>query len=111
MLSIKIESIQPLPLHSQPKFMPCQHLNELTLENLIPKASYPVFQCEECMRINARWVHLRICQTCGKMLCCDSSEYQHSRRHHEETGHAVISSAELGEQWLWCFVDEQLKDY
>jgi len=91
--------------------MPCQHLNELTLENLISKANYPVFRCEECIRINDRWVHLRICQTCGKMLCCDSSKTQHARRHYEESGHTVISSAELGEQWLWCFADEQAKNY
>ncbi|MBN3875605.1 MULTISPECIES: hypothetical protein [unclassified Nostoc] len=29
----------------------------------------------------------------------------------EETGHSVISLAELGEQWLWCFLDEQAKNY
>jgi hypothetical protein len=29
--------------------MPCQYLNALTLENLIPKANYPVFRSEECM--------------------------------------------------------------
>lgn len=46
-----------------------------------------------------------------KMLCCDSSKHQHSRRHYEVTGHSVISSAQLGEQRLWCFVHEQEKDY
>ncbi|MBW4465970.1 MAG: UBP-type zinc finger domain-containing protein [Pegethrix bostrychoides GSE-TBD4-15B] len=91
--------------------MLCQHLNGLTLENLIPKANYPTFRCEECLLINGRWVHLRICQTCGKMLCCDSSEHQHARYHYEETGHAVVSSAELGEDWLWCYPDEQQKVY
>ncbi|WP_223278366.1 UBP-type zinc finger domain-containing protein [Nostoc sp. 'Peltigera membranacea cyanobiont' 232] len=50
--------------------------------------------------VNSSWVHLRICQSCGKMLCCDSSVHQHARRHYEETAHSVISSAELGEQWL-----------
>ncbi|WP_228037892.1 UBP-type zinc finger domain-containing protein [Nodosilinea sp. LEGE 06152] len=39
------------------------------------------------------------------ILFCNSS--QHAHRHYEESGHAVISSAELGEQWLWCFADEQ----
>jgi uncharacterized UBP type Zn finger protein len=86
---------------------------------MISKANYPVFRCEECLKVGdplrvsrrARWVHLRICQTCGKMLCCDSSKNQHARRHYEESGHAVISSAELGEQWLWCFADEQQKKY
>ncbi len=85
--------------------MACQHLNGLTLENLIPKANYPVFRCEECIRINGRWVHLRICQTCGKMLCCDSSEHQHSRRHYEETGHTVISSAfDLFGYCIWIYI-------
>ena len=91
--------------------MTCEHLNNLTVENLISKAAYPIFRCEKCIKINSRWVHLRICQTCGKMLCCDSSEHQHARRHYEATSHAVVSSAELGEQWLWCFADEQGKDY
>ncbi|MHC5821772.1 MAG: UBP-type zinc finger domain-containing protein [Nostoc sp.] len=91
--------------------MSCEHLDNLTTETLISKANYPVFRCEECIQINSRWVHLRICQSCGKMLCCDSSLHQHARRHYEETGHSVISSAELGEQWLWCFLDEQAKNY
>ncbi|QKD84704.1 UBP-type zinc finger domain-containing protein [Thermoleptolyngbya sichuanensis A183] len=91
--------------------MSCEHLNNVTLETLIPKANFPVFRCEECIRINSQWVHLRICQTCGKMLCCDSSKHQHARRHYEETGHPVMSSAELGEGWLWCFVDEAAKEY
>lgn len=91
--------------------MSCQHLNALTAQTLISKANYPMFRCEECIRINSRWVHLRICQTCGKMLCCDSSEHQPACRHYEATGHSVISSAEWGEQWLWCLAPEQEKDY
>jgi hypothetical protein len=87
--------------------MSCQHIDDLTVETLIPKANDPTFHCEECIRINSRWVHLRICQTCVKMLCCDSSEHQHF----EETGHSVFGSAELGEQWLWCFEHEQGKNY
>jgi uncharacterized UBP type Zn finger protein len=90
--------------------MSCSHLDTLDHDNLISKANFPVFRCEECMKINSRWVHLRICQTCGSMLCCDSSQHQHARRHFEATGHPVISSAELGEQWLWCFVDEQMQE-
>lgn len=91
--------------------MSCRHLDRLNLSNIIPKANYPAFRCEECVRINSRWVHLRICQSCGQMLCCDSSAHQHARRHFEATGHPVISSAELGEQWLYCFEDDQKKQY
>ncbi|HZG40420.1 MAG TPA: UBP-type zinc finger domain-containing protein [Nodosilinea sp.] len=91
--------------------MTCQHLSDLSAETIISKATYPILRCEECVKIKSRWVHLRICQGCDKMLCCDSSSHQHARRHYEETGHTVISSAELGEQWLWCFEHEQVKEY
>ena len=91
--------------------MSCQHLDRLSLENIIHKANYPIFRCEECLKVNSQWVHLRICQDCGKMLCCDSSKNQHARRHFEATGHPVISSAELSEQWLYCFTDEAQKAY
>ncbi len=30
-------------------------------------------ECEECVKMGARWVHLRTCQSCGATLCCDSS--------------------------------------
>jgi hypothetical protein len=62
--------------------------------------------CEECVKIDADWVHLRKCQTCGTTLCCDSSVHQHARKHNESTGHPVIISAEKGEDWAWCYVDE-----
>ncbi|MDX2272107.1 MAG: UBP-type zinc finger domain-containing protein [Cyanobacteriota bacterium] len=91
--------------------MSCQHLNGLTAETIIPKSNFASFRCEDCLPINGRWVHLRICQSCGKMLCCDSSPHQHARHHYQATGHPVISSAELGEQWLWCQIDQQAKSY
>ena len=28
-------------------------------------------ECEKCVKIGARWVHLRTCQTCDATLCCD----------------------------------------
>ena len=28
--------------------------------------------CEDCLRIGSRWVHLRLCLTCGHVGCCDS---------------------------------------
>jgi Na+/H+ antiporter len=64
--------------------------------------------CEECLRDGTRWVHLRLCLTCGHVGCCDSSTERHASRHFEETEHPVIRSFEPGESWRWCFVDEQL---
>jgi uncharacterized UBP type Zn finger protein len=68
-------------------------------------------ECETCVQIGARWVHLRTCQTCGVTLCCDSSPNQHASRHARASGHPVIASAEPGEQWLYCYPDDALAEY
>ena len=66
----------------------------------------PVKGCVECLRSGDTWVHLRMCTTCGKVGCCDSSKNKHATRHFHETGHAVMQSFEPGESWMWCYVDE-----
>jgi hypothetical protein len=66
------------------------------------------YQCQECIAIGASWVHLRTCQTCGVTLCCDSSPNQHATHHFHRTGHPVVTSAEPGEKWAWCYVDNLL---
>jgi len=87
----------------------CEHLKDKTIDNIIQKSEYIKFECEECVKKNSYWIHLRICQSCGKMLCCDSSPNQHIRKHSQESNHQVISSAELGENWLYCFKDDETK--
>ena len=67
--------------------------------------------CEECVKIGARWVHLRTCQECGVTLCCDSSPNQHASKHSHESGHPVIASAERGERWLYCYPDDAFVEY
>jgi hypothetical protein len=47
-----------------------------------------------------------MCQSCGQIGCCDSSPNRHASRHASATGHAVARSAEPGEEWSWCYVDE-----
>jgi CPA2 family monovalent cation:H+ antiporter-2 len=64
--------------------------------------------CAECLRLGTTWVHLRICLTCGHVGCCDTSPKRHARAHFTETGHAVVQSAEPGEDWGWCYADEKL---
>jgi len=68
-------------------------------------------ECEECVKIAARWVHLRTCQTCGVTLCCDSSPNKHASKHAGATRHPVISSAEVGERWLYCYPDDAFAEY
>ncbi|MET9882978.1 UBP-type zinc finger domain-containing protein [Streptomyces sp. NPDC006430] len=62
--------------------------------------------CAQCRAVGQRWVHLRFCLSCGHVGCCDSSRGQHAWVHAETTGHPLASSAEDGEDWAWCYVDE-----
>ena len=68
-------------------------------------------ECEECVKMGATWLHLRTCQTCGGTRCCDSSPNQHASHHAKASGHPVISSAEPGESWLYCFPDDDFVEY
>ena len=68
-------------------------------------------ECEECVRVGDRWVHLRLCLACGTILCCDDSPNRHASAHAASSGHPVIASAEPGERWLYCFVDDALTWY
>ena len=76
-----------------------------------PRIAPRSHQCEECVTIGARWVHLRTCQTCGVTLCCDSSPNRHASRHAAAAAHPVIASAEPGERWLYCFADDAYAEY
>jgi uncharacterized UBP type Zn finger protein len=81
----------------------CDHLDAIKVS---PPKPEEVEGCEECLKSGDRWVHLRTCLTCGKVGCCDSSPNQHASRHAREEGHPLVHSAEPGEDWSWCFIDE-----
>lgn len=63
--------------------------------------------CVECSRTGGSWVHLRTCATCGHVGCCDSSPGRHAAAHAAGEDHPVMVSAEPGEDWGWCYLDEQ----
>jgi len=62
--------------------------------------------CEDCLAIGGRWVHLRMCMTCGHVGCCDNSPHRHATAHFHSAGHPIIQSYEPGENWWYCYVDE-----
>jgi uncharacterized UBP type Zn finger protein len=66
--------------------------------------------CEECLKIGATWVHLRMCLECGKVGCCDSSRNRHASAHFREAGHPIVQSIEPGESWRWCHIDRVYVD-
>ncbi len=80
----------------------CSHLDQVR----IVERPDTIDGCEECLRIGADWVHLRMCQTCGTIRCCDSSPNKHASRHAAEEGHPIVRSVVPGEDWSWCYVDE-----
>jgi uncharacterized UBP type Zn finger protein len=84
----------------------CQHLTVIT--DVKQPQSYV---CHECIKTGDSWLHLRTCQNCGTTLCCDSSPNKHATKHYHTTQHPVVSSAEPGERWLWCYVDEAFVEY
>ena len=84
----------------------CAHID--AIETITPPRT---LECEECVKIGARWVHLRTCQHCGVTLCCDSSPNRHASAHARSSGHPVIASAQPGERWLYCYPDDALAEY
>ncbi len=80
----------------------CSHIGEIR----VAEAPESVAGCEECLAIGGRWVHLRMCQTCGRIGCCDSSPNQHATKHAHAAQHPILRSVEPGEDWSWCVVDE-----
>jgi uncharacterized UBP type Zn finger protein len=78
------------------------HLDQIEVTELPEQ----IAGCKECLKTGDRWVHLRMCLTCGKIGCCDSSPNKHASAHARETDHPIICSAEAGEDWSWCYVDE-----
>ena len=85
---------------SPPAAATCTHLDQVG--DVSPRTE----GCEQCLKTGSRWLHLRMCRTCGHVGCCDSSPNRHATAHFRETGHPIIRSAEPGESWSWCYVDE-----
>ena len=80
----------------------CTHVDQIALTTL-PET---IEGCAECLKTGGTWVHLRMCMTCGNIGCCDSSPNRHASAHAREDGHPIIRSAEPGEEWSWCYIDE-----
>jgi uncharacterized UBP type Zn finger protein len=78
----------------------CTHLDQV--HEVQPSAE----GCEDCLRIGADWVHLRLCMTCGHVGCCDQSPNRHATAHVQASGHPLIRSHEPGEEWAYCYPDD-----
>lgn len=79
----------------------CTHLDQINVERPDTVAG-----CEDCLAIGGRWVHLRVCRTCGHIGCCDSSPNRHASAHVRASGHPIVTSVEPGEVWSYCYPDD-----
>ena len=80
----------------------CSHLDSIRILDVPDE----VPGCEDCLVEGTQWLHLRMCQTCGHIGCCDNSPRRHATAHNKATEHPIIRSAEPGEDWSWCYPDE-----
>jgi len=79
----------------------CTHLDQIT--NASPTAT----GCEDCLAAGRHdWVHLRVCQSCARVGCCDSSPGRHATAHFHRDAHPLIRSFEPGEEWYYCYLDD-----
>ena len=78
----------------------CTHLDQI--EPVTPSDT----GCHECLQMGDTWVHLRVCQECGHVGCCDQSKNKHATAHFHSTGHPIIRSFEPGEGWFYCYLDD-----
>jgi uncharacterized UBP type Zn finger protein len=80
--------------------MTCKHTDQIKITKTDKRA------CEECVKIGDSWVHLRLCLSCGKVGCCDSSKNKHATKHFKSSQHPLVRSIEPGESWIWCYADQ-----
>jgi K+:H+ antiporter len=95
----KVDTTQTVELQPQPGAA-CEHVDRIRPQR--PRTP----GCAECLAAGDRWVHLRLCMSCGHVGCCDSSPNKHATAHWRATEHPIMRSLEPGETWGWCFPDE-----
>lgn len=79
----------------------CRHLDQI--KDVQPSGP----GCFDCLQAGRRdWVHLRVCQECGHVGCCDNSPGKHATAHYKKVGDPVIRSYEPGEDWYYCYPDD-----
>ena len=80
----------------------CTHLDQIA-DDVVPSGD----GCVECVAAGRHdWVHLRVCQKCGHVGCCDNSPGKHASGHYRQVGHPIMRSYEPDEEWYFCYPDD-----
>jgi predicted GNAT family acetyltransferase len=87
-----------------PMAEPCVHVPTDLSSLPLP---WPVEGCAECIEAGGHdWVHLRMCQACGHIGCCNDSPGKHGSAHAKLATHLLLRSYEPGENWWYCHDDD-----
>lgn len=79
----------------------CTHLDHI--HDITPSGP----GCADCIAAGRDdWFHLRVCQECGRVGCCDQSPGKHATAHYHAIGHPIIRSFEPEEEWYYCYPDD-----
>jgi uncharacterized UBP type Zn finger protein len=84
----------------------CTHLSDLPSDDTEIGLPPGTEGCVDCLAMGGHWVHLRRCLECGHVGCCDSSPNTHATKHFHASGHPLIQSFEPGEEWIFCYADQ-----
>ncbi len=69
----------------------CGHLDQIA--EVTPSSP----GCEDCLATGRRdWVHLRVCQECGHVGCCDNSPGRHATGHFRTVAHPISARPARG---------------
>ena len=82
----------------------CEHISAIV--PVTPSAD----GCEDCLKIGGHWLHLRLCESCGHVGCCDQSPNRHATKHYQSTKHPIIRSFQPDEEWGYCYPDDMFYD-
>ncbi len=97
------EPLTPTPSSdSETPMAACTHLDQIKFVD----APTEVRGCADCLETGSSWAHLRMCQVCGQIGCCDDSPNRHATAHNHATTHPIIRSIEPGEDWSYCYADD-----
>jgi hypothetical protein len=78
------------------------------LRGINPKSLPTSESCEDCLRMDGWWLHLRRCAECGHVACCDSSPNQHAAKHAAVFGHPIVRSFEPLQTWFYNYEKQKI---
>jgi hypothetical protein len=80
----------------------CSHLDSGRFTALLDS----IGGCEDSLATGGRWVHLRMCQSCGHIGCCDSSANRYATAQARGAARAIVRHADPREDWGYCYIDD-----